>query len=108
MTLQDNCSMMLTLVAVAAEWPEPGGICPGYDKVNIYGGFVDFGYKCYIHHFFFNIEVGLGILAVDHNMTISSEKISYHQEHYYHPPKEQSTKERHLTVNFSLTLGGAL
>jgi len=78
------------------------------DKVNIYGGFVDFGYKCYIHHFFFNIEVGLGILAVDHKMTISSERISYYQEHYYHPPKEESTNESHLTVNFSLILGGAL
>jgi hypothetical protein len=78
------------------------------DNVNIYGGFVDFGYKCYIHHFFFSIEFGLGILAVDHKMTISSERISNNPEYYYHPPKEESTNESHLTLNFSLTLGGAL
>jgi hypothetical protein len=78
------------------------------DKVNIYGGFVDFGYKCYIHHFFFAIELGLGILAVDHNMIISSEWVSSYPKQYYHPPKEESTNESHLTINFTLTLGGAL
>ena len=78
------------------------------DKVNVYGGFVDFGYKCYIHHFFFDLEFGLGILAADHKMTVSAEWISYSQEHYNHPPKEESTHESHLTVNFTLTLGGAL
>ncbi len=78
------------------------------DKVNIYGGFFDFGYKCYIYHFFFNIEFGLGVLAVNHKMIISSERISNYQGHYYHPPKEESTNESHLTVNFTLTLGGAL
>ena len=78
------------------------------DKVNVYGGFVDFGYKCYIHHFFFSIEFGLGVLAVDHKMTVSSERISYHNEQYYHPPKEERSKESNFTVNFAITLGGAL
>lgn len=78
------------------------------DNVNIYGGFVDFGYKCYIHHFFFNLEFGLGILAVDHKMTISGVWVHSYQENYYHPPKEESTTENHLTINFMLTFGGAL
>ncbi|MEI6898898.1 MAG: hypothetical protein WCL00_03390 [Bacteroidota bacterium] len=78
------------------------------DKVNIFGGFVDFGYKCYIHHFFFGIEFGLGILAVYHKMIVSAEWVSYNPAYYYHPPKEESTNESHLTVNFTLTLGGAL
>ena len=51
------------------------------DNVNIYGGFVGFGYKWHIHHFFVNIELGLGILAVNHKMTISGEWISYTQEY---------------------------
>jgi hypothetical protein len=79
------------------------------DRVNIYGGFVDFGYKCYIRHFFFDLTFGLGVLAVDHNMTISAEWISSScPGNYYHPPKEESSLESHFTINFTLTLGGAL
>jgi len=77
------------------------------DKVNVYGGFVGVGYKCYIHHFFLGLELGFGILAVDHKMAVSAEWISYTTQHYLHPPKEESTHESHLTVNFTLALGGA-
>ena len=45
------------------------------DNVNIFGGFIDFGYKYYVHHFFFGIEFGLGILAVYHKMVVSFEKL---------------------------------
>jgi hypothetical protein len=77
------------------------------DRVNVYGGFVDFGYKCYIYHFFFDLEFGLGFLEVDHDMVVSAEWIYSNQKHYYHPPKEESTNESHFTINFTLTLGGA-
>ena len=77
------------------------------DRVNIYGGFVDFGYKCVTHHFFFDIALGLGILAVDHKMVVSAEWISSSDEYYYLPPKEKSTSESHFTLNFTLLPGGA-
>jgi hypothetical protein len=77
------------------------------DRVDVYGGFIDFGYKYVIQHFFLNLEFGLGVLEVDHKMTISAEWISYSTENYYHPTKEESTSESHFTINFTLTLGGA-
>jgi hypothetical protein len=77
------------------------------DRVDIYGGFIEFGYKCYIHHFFFDLEFGMGILEVDHNMVVSAEWISSRNEQYFHPPKKESTSESHLTINFTLRLGGA-
>ena len=80
------------------------------DKVNIYGGFVDFGYKFYIKHFFFDLNLGIGLLGVDHNMIISMEGVALgepKQLNSYNPPKTDALKTQSVTINFTLNIGGA-
>ena len=76
------------------------------DKVNIFGGFVDFGYRYVLYHFFFDFNFGFGGLRVTHNMIIAKETLD-NQQMPYNPPLRDKTQEDHLTINFSLNFGGA-
>ena len=40
------------------------------DKVNIYGGFIDAGYRYFLSHFFFDLNLGIGPTWLNHNMKI--------------------------------------
>lgn len=77
------------------------------DKVNIVGGFVDFGFKCYLYHVFFDINIGPGILSVNHNMLVTGEAKGPSPIHAVNPPRHETLREMHLTVNFSINIGGA-
>lgn len=77
------------------------------DKVNIYGWFVDFGYKFVLQHFFLDVNFGVGSLSITHKMTVSGESQSSSYWHYFHPPDQDELQQQHVTINFSLNLGGA-
>ena len=77
------------------------------DQVSVYGGFIDFGYKLVVHHFFIDLNLGLGVLSVNHDMVISAQWMSNYGVQYYHPPKTEETHEVHPTINFTINLGGA-
>lgn len=77
------------------------------DQVNIYGGFIDFGYKFVYHHFFIDLNFGVGILWVDHDMIISESHSTSNKPYYYNPPIHDHTNENHFTINFTLNVGGA-
>jgi hypothetical protein len=78
------------------------------DKVNIYGGFIDFGYRYVLHHFFFDVNFGLGSMWVNHKMIISGETVNPAPMHYFNPPKREELHQNHVTINFTLNLGVAL
>ena len=75
-----------------------------FDKVNIYGGFIDFGYKLILQHFFLDINIGPGIMSVNHNMVIAQEKSSLSIK-TFNPPKLESNNGLSMTINFALNLG---
>jgi hypothetical protein len=79
------------------------------DKVNIFGAFVDFGFKYYFHHFFFDINIGPGMMFVNHQMTISGESMGSNSNyvHPVNPPRYEELHQKSWTINFTLTLGGA-
>ena len=81
------------------------------DKVNIYGGFLDFGYRYALYHVFVDVNFGLGILGNKHNMLISGEhgaSLDPNPMTYYHPAKTLTVSQVLLTINFTLTFGLAL
>jgi hypothetical protein len=78
------------------------------DKVNIYGGFLDFGYRYVLYHVFFDVNFGFGILDVTHKMTISGENptsLDPYPMNYYHPAKTETVRQTLPTINFTLTFG---
>jgi len=79
------------------------------DKVNMYGGFLDVGYRYFLDHFFFDLNFGPGILWLSHDMIVYTESYgtSSAPMHYLSPPLV--TKYRQLTpaINFTLSLGVA-
>ncbi len=79
------------------------------DNVSIYGGFLGAGYRYVRKFFFFDFNLGFGVLSVDHDMLISAQWMSDHEiPYYYHPPEAQTLHESSFTVNFAFTLGVAL
>lgn len=78
------------------------------DNVNIYGGFVDFGYRFVLYHFFFDINVGGGFLSVNHNMLISGETGDSFRPIpmlYHHPPRKEEYHKINATINFTINIG---
>jgi hypothetical protein len=78
------------------------------DKVNIYGGFFDFGYRYVIKHFFFDVNLGVGVMWVNHNMIVSRQGVNPPPWQNFNPPLQEEVHERHVTINFTLNLGIAL
>lgn len=79
------------------------------DNVSIYGGFLGAGYRYVRQYFFFDFNLGFGVLAVDHDMLVSAQWINYHGiPYYFHPPRTETLHESNFTVNFAFTLGVAL
>jgi len=80
-----------------------------FDNVNIYGGFLDVGYRYFIGHFFIDVNFGPGIMWLNHDMTIYAEATgptaSY--MHYIDPPKKEKYHEGSISINFTLNLGAA-
>jgi hypothetical protein len=78
------------------------------DRVNIFGGFVDFGIKRVWKYFFFDINIGPGLMFVNHNLVIAGETygLGYHSDvSNIHPPRSETENELHMTINFTLNLG---
>jgi hypothetical protein len=78
------------------------------DKVNICGGFIDFGYRYVLYHVFFDVNFGIGFLEVIHNMTISEDSYNPYPMNSNHPPETERVSEIHPTINFTLNFGVAL
>ena len=77
------------------------------DKVNIYGGFVDFGYRYVLYHFFFDLNFGLGLMSVNHNMIIVGEGGNPGLLNNINPPRLEGLHQNHVTTNFTLNFGVA-
>ena len=79
------------------------------DNVNIYGGFVDFGYKLVLHHFFFDLNLGLGTTWINHKMIIVAENFDLSPEpaNILNPLKQDEVHQNPVTVNFTLNFGVA-
>ena len=78
------------------------------DKVNIYGGFIDFGYRYVLYHFFFDFNFGVGKMWVNHKMIISGQAVNPSPIQYFNPPRQEEVYENHVTINFTLNFGVAL
>ncbi len=79
------------------------------DKVNVYGGFIDMGYRYFLSHFFFDLNFGVGPMWVNHNMIVYAEAngMSYIPMHYLTPPEFEQYHHWGITVNFTLNIGAA-
>ena len=78
------------------------------DRVNIIGGFAIFGLKYVWKYFFFDINIGPGIMFVNHNLVIAGETygLNHHSDiSNVHPPRSETLNEIHGTIHFSLNLG---
>jgi len=76
------------------------------DRVNIFGFFVDFGIKYVWKHFFFDVNIGPGMMYVNHNLVIAGQTSGHPSDvSNIHPPRSEKFNEQHLTLNFSLNLG---
>jgi hypothetical protein len=80
-----------------------------FDNVNIYGGFLDLGYRYFLGHFFIDLNFGLGSMWLNHNMNIYAEGsgTSPNNMHYLTPPAVEKYHQWAFTVNFTLNLGAA-
>jgi len=80
-----------------------------FDNVNIYGGFLDVGFRYFLGHFFIDLNFGPGVMWLDHNMTIYAEGYgtSPYNMHYLTPPVEELYHQRSGAFNFTLNLGAA-
>lgn len=79
------------------------------DKVNIYGGFFDFGYRYIVSHFFFDLNFGPGVMWVNHKMIIAGETEGMKSVpiHTINPLRPEELHEKHVTINFTLNFGVA-
>jgi hypothetical protein len=80
------------------------------DRLNIMGGFVMFGIKLVRNHFFFDFNIGPGMLAQNHNLVIAGEGSKYlvnHNTSNVNPPREQVFNRHVFTMTMSLKLGVA-
>jgi hypothetical protein len=77
------------------------------DNVNIFGGFIDFGFRYVIHHFFFDINIGPGIMSINHKMIIAGEATGPYPIHEINPPRYEELHQTYLTINFTLNFGVA-
>jgi len=78
------------------------------DKVNIYGGFIDFGYRYVLYHFFFDFNFGVGKMWVNHNMIIAGQAVNPSPIQYFNPPRQEELHQNHVTINFTLNFGVVL
>jgi len=79
------------------------------DKVNIYGGFVDFGYRYVLYHFFLDLNFGIGTTWINHKMIIGEEHLGLHPEplNYLNPPRHEEVHQNPVTINFTINFGVA-
>ena len=79
------------------------------DMVNIYGGFIDVGFKYFLGHFFFDLNLGAGPMWLNHDMIIYAETYgtSPNSLQYLKPPIEENYHQWKFTANFTLNLGVA-
>ena len=77
------------------------------DNVNIFGGFIDFGFRYVIHHFFFDINIGPGIMSINHKMIIAGEATGPYPIHEINPPRYEELHQTYPTINFTLNIGVA-
>jgi len=79
------------------------------DDVNIFGGFFGLGYKFLYTKFFFDLNLGIGNLTINHDMKVyktSTPYAAYYEE--FDPPLEEKIHESNYTINFSFNIGIAL
>ena len=93
-------------------WYSQGGSSDGNttyrkmdDRMNVYGAFVDFGFRLTGPLFFFDLNIGPGIMHLQHDMVIYGEAYGQSQVYYVNPPQQEVLEETHVTVNFSVNLG---
>jgi len=75
------------------------------DTLNIYGAFIDFGFKYVNQAFFVDLNIGPGIMCLNHNMITYGISYGSSSVHYINPPQQEVREETHVTINFTLNLG---
>ena len=75
------------------------------DHVNIFGAFIDFGYRYYFYHCFFDLNFGPGLMFINHKMIIAGEATGPYPIHNVNPPRREEFLQVHGTVNFTLNFG---
>ena len=76
------------------------------DNVKIYGGFVDFGFRYLIKHFFVESNFGVGWLWTRHDMVIYGKGAPYPNDIEDVIPPSHSTKTEFTpTINFTINIG---
>jgi hypothetical protein len=77
------------------------------DKVNITGVFGNLGIKAVIRHFFFDINIGPGIIKRDHNMLVAGEGHDIYRTNMgnVNPPRKGHFSDHYFTVNISINVG---
>jgi hypothetical protein len=78
------------------------------DRLNIIGGFIMFGVKHINNHFYFDFNIGPGMLALNHNLIVAG------TGHYVHddisninPPRKETFNQFRFTMTMSLSFGVA-
>ncbi len=76
------------------------------DNVKIYGGFIDFGFRYLIKHFFVESNFGLGLLWTRHDMLIYGKGAPYPNDvEDVNPPMNSTKTEYTPTINFAINIG---
>jgi hypothetical protein len=75
------------------------------DNVNIYGGFVDFGFRYIINRFYIESNLGMGFLWTNHDMLIVGKGINPSKIESVNPPLHATKKKFAPTINFTLNIG---
>lgn len=75
------------------------------DHVNIFGAFIDFGYRYYFYHCFFDFNIGPGFMFINHKMIIAGEATGPYPIHNINPPRREEFLQLHATINFTLNIG---
>ena len=75
------------------------------DKLNIYGAFIDFGFRFVGEVLFFDLNIGPGIMHLKHNLITYAESYGNSPLYYINPPQQEMFEETHATINFTLNIG---
>jgi len=75
------------------------------DQVNIYGGFVEFGFRYVFNHFYMESNFGIGVLSTNHDMLIIGKGTHPSQIETVNPPIQEKKREITPTINFTMNFG---
>ena len=76
-----------------------------YDRMNVYGAFVDFGYRYVLYYAFIDLNIGVGFLGINHNLIVTAESTGSSKTHSVNPPRKDKENDASPTINFTINIG---